>query len=259
MRGRFSQAFTWEQIHAFSQPMTNALPAEQGNLQPRYNIAPTTQVHIIVMAEGWRELISARWGLVPMWWKKPLNGMPATFNARVETVDTSPMFRDAFKRRRCIVPASGFFEWTGEKGDKTPHYLTAADGALLAFAGLWERWTSPEGEQIVSCTMVVRDANEWTLKYHDRMPSMLPPADFDKWLDGTAGKEVLRASLSSPARVDRFAADQQDGSGRRRPNHHRAVQRGVVIGRLLCRSCYRYPRKANPDHFWSKRARSPSE
>jgi putative SOS response-associated peptidase YedK len=190
MCGRFSQAYSWEQIHAFSQPLTMA--AGRGNLQPRYNIAPTTTIDIIVHGGEGRELRQARWGLVPLWWKKPLKGMPATFNARVETVDTSPMFRDAFKRRRCIIPASGFFEWTGEKGDKTPHYFSAADGELLAFAGLWERWTSPEGEEVISATMVVRDANEWTQKYHDRMPSMLHPADFDRWLDGSADKSILR-------------------------------------------------------------------
>ena len=89
-----------------------------------------------------------RWGLVPYFWKKSLKEVPATFNARAETVAEKPMFRDAFKRRRCIIPASGFFEWTGEKGGKQPHLFTAADGSpILAFAGLWDRWIDPATER----------------------------------------------------------------------------------------------------------------
>jgi putative SOS response-associated peptidase YedK len=194
MCGRFTQAYTWEQIHAFSQPLTNELPLGGGNLQPRYNIAPTTDIQIIVRTATGRALRMARWGLVPRWWKKPLKGMPATFNARVETVDSAAMFRDAYRQHRCIIPASGFFEWTGPKEERTPHYFTAADGELLAFAGLWERWTNPEtGVEIATCTIIVREADAWTARYHDRMPTMLHPKDFDAWLDGTAGKELLQA------------------------------------------------------------------
>lgn len=120
-----------------------------------------------------RELISARWWLVPGWWKKSLGVVPSTLNARVETIDSGAMFRDAFKRRRCIVPASGFFEWKGPKTDRVPHYFSAADGGLLGIAGLWDRWRSPEGDDIVSCTMIMRDADQWTAKYHDRMPCSL--------------------------------------------------------------------------------------
>ncbi|CAN7362209.1 SOS response-associated peptidase [Bosea sp. LjRoot9] len=192
MCGRFSQSYTWEQIHAFSRPLTKALPAGQDNLPPRYNIAPTTNVHMIVPVDGGRELRIARWWLIPSWWKKGIKEVPSTFNARVETVDSNPMFRDAFKRTRCIVPASGFFEWTGPKADRTPHYFSAADGGLLGIAGLWAIWINPEGEAVTSCTMVVRDADEWTARYHDRMPSFLKPEDFDAWLTGSAGKEILR-------------------------------------------------------------------
>ena len=110
------------------------------NLRPRYNIAPTTTIDVVRQGEGGRELVSMRWGLVPVRWKKPLKDVPATFNARAETVAEKPMFRDAFKRRRCIVPASGFFEKTGGKGEKVPHLFTAGDGSpVLAFAGVWDR------------------------------------------------------------------------------------------------------------------------
>ncbi len=193
MCGRFSQHYTWEQVHAFSQPLTNALPPEQGNLPPRYNIAPTTNVHMIVPAEGGRELRSARWGLIPSWFKgaSPKEFKFATFNARVEDFDQKSSFKGAYKSRRCIIPASGFFEWTGPKTDRTPHYFSAADGSLLGIAGLWERWKSTEGEDVTSCTMIVRDPDEWTAQYHDRMPSFLQPGDFDAWLSGSAGKEIL--------------------------------------------------------------------
>ncbi len=120
--------------------------------------------------------------------------VPATFNARAETVAEKPMFRDAFKKRRCIIPASGFFEWTGGKGEKVPHLFTAADGSpILAFAGLWDRWTKPEsGDEVLSATIIVSGASDWMAPYHDRMPVLLGADDFDGWLDGSLGPEALR-------------------------------------------------------------------
>src|SRR3954469_10731331 len=102
-------------------------------------------------------------------------------HARAESVASKPMFRNAFKGRRCIIPASGFYEWTGEKGDKQPHLFTAADGSpILAFAGLWDRWHDSEsGEEVLSCTIIVCGASEWMKAYHDRMPMILEPKDFD--------------------------------------------------------------------------------
>lgn len=178
-----------QQIHAFSQPL--ALAEGRGNLQPRYNIAPTTQIDIIVPDGDRRLLRQARWWLVPGWWSKPLKDVPSTFNARVETVDTAPMFRSAFKSKRCIIPVSGFFEWTRERGDKVPHYISAADGGLLGFAGLWERWMSPDGEEIVSATIIVRPAEPFMAKIHSRQPVMLEPGSFDAWLSGWVDKDAL--------------------------------------------------------------------
>jgi putative SOS response-associated peptidase YedK len=138
MCGRFTQNYTWEEVHAFLRVF-----GTPRNLRPHYNIAPTVDV-VRLNAEGQRELVSMRWGLVPFFWKKSLKEVPATFNARAESIAEKPMFREAFRRRRCIIPASGFFEWTGEKGDKQPHLFTAADGSpILAFAGLWDRWRNP--------------------------------------------------------------------------------------------------------------------
>jgi putative SOS response-associated peptidase YedK len=153
-------------------------------------------------AEGQRELVSMRWGLVPFFWKKTLKDVPATFNARVETVHEKPMFRDAFKKRRCVIPASGFYEWTGEKGDKQPHLFTAADGSpVLAFAGLWDHWRNPAtGEDMLSATMIVSDASAWMGPYHDRMPVLLSTEDIDAWLKGTLGQEALKPALESALR-----------------------------------------------------------
>lgn len=132
MCGRFTQLYTWSEVHAFLDVF-----GTPRNLQPHYNVAPTTSVDVVRHdREGRRELVAMRWGLVPFFWKKSLRELPASFNARVETLAERPMFREALRRRRCIIPASGFYEWTGDKGAKVPHLFTAADGApILASPG----------------------------------------------------------------------------------------------------------------------------
>ena len=190
MCGRFSQAYSWDEIVAFSQPLT--VPADRPNLRARYNISPTTGIDIIVLTEVGRELRKARWGLIPGWWKKTAKETGSTFNARIEGAPTSPMFRSAWDKRRCIIPASAFYEWTGPKGERIPHRISAADGGLMGFAGLWDRWTDTQtGEEIISCTMITCAANKWMEAIHDRMPAMLRPKDFQGWLDGTGGRELL--------------------------------------------------------------------
>ena len=197
MCGRFTQNYTWtelnEALSVFGPPR---------NLRPRYNIAPTTTVDVVRSGEGGREVVSMRWGLVPAWWKKPLKDVPATFNARAETVAEKPMFRSAFKARRCIVPASGFYEWTGTKGDKTPHLFTAENGSpVLAFAGLWEHWRDPEAdEDVLSATIIVSGASEWMTAYHDRMPVLLGPETVEGWLSGASGPDVLQPAAQDALR-----------------------------------------------------------
>ncbi len=197
MCGRFTQFYTWSEVHA-----AMSLTSSPANLRPRYNIAPTNMVDAVRLGENGRELVQMQWGLVPSWWKKPLRDLPATFNARSDTVADKPMFREAFKRRRCIIPASGYYEWTGPKTDRQPHLFTAADGSpVLAFAGLWDRWRDRlTGEELLSCTMIVSDGNAWMAAYHDRMPVILEPVDFDGWLDGSIGAEVLRPAPESMLR-----------------------------------------------------------
>jgi putative SOS response-associated peptidase YedK len=198
MCGRFTQNYTWAEVHAFL-----SVFGPPRNLQPRYNIAPTTTVDVIRLGKhGGRELVPMRWGLIPFWWKKSLKEVPATFNARAESVADKPMFRAAFKERRCIIPASGFYEWTGAKGDKQPHLFTAADGSpILAFAGLWDRWRDPATvEDILSCTIIVCGGSKWMETYHDRMPVTLDEANFDGWLDGSVGPEALTCAAESALR-----------------------------------------------------------
>jgi putative SOS response-associated peptidase YedK len=183
MCGRFTQHYTWQEVHEFL-----SVFGTPRNLHPRYNIAPTTSVDVVRLDhEGRRELVSMRWGLVPFFWKKSLKEVPATFNAWVETLADKPTFREALQRRRCIIPASGFYEWTGAKGDKQPHLFTAADGLpILAFAGLWDRWRDPATkEELLSCTIIVTNASQWMMPFHDRMPVLLAAKDFDDWLSGT--------------------------------------------------------------------------
>jgi putative SOS response-associated peptidase YedK len=136
-----------------------------------------------------------RWGLVPWWWSKPLKELRmATFNARAETVETKPVFRDAFKPSRCLIPMSGYYEWQNTPGGKQPWYFTARDGSpILTAAGLWDEWKNREtGERIKSCTMIVGEPNEFAVDIHDRMPVFLSGDQFAPWLSGEAGAEVLK-------------------------------------------------------------------
>ena len=134
-----------------------------------------------------------RWGLIPGWWKKTAKEVPSTFNARAETVAQKPMFRSAFKRTRCIVPASGYYEWQTIDRVKQPYFISAGDGAVLSIAGLWDQWKEPEtGETILSATLIVTAANDFTRAIHDRMPVFLGQQDHEAWLTGKAGVELLR-------------------------------------------------------------------
>src|ERR1700761_2362994 len=205
MCGRFTQNYTWSEVHAFLNVFGDLDTPR--NLQPRYNIAPTTFIDVVTTRVRnrdivGREMVPMRWGLIPDWWKKSRKDVPATFNARAETVAEKPMFRGAFKYRRCIIPASGFYEWTGGKGVRQPHFFTAADGApLLAFAGLWDRWIDPDNfDDVVSATIIVSGANAWMRPYHDRMPVLLEPQDFDAWLDGSLGAEILKPAAEEKLR-----------------------------------------------------------
>lgn len=162
-------------------------------IRKRFNIAPTQEAPVIrAGAGGAREVAMLRWGLVPFW-AKDLKVGTKMINARSEGVETKPSFRAAVRERRCVVPATGFFEWQGEPGRKQPFAITLPGQALFAFAGLWERWKPAEGEPVETFTIVTTDANEAVARIHDRMPVILPMAAIDAWL--TAPPDAARALL----------------------------------------------------------------
>ncbi len=172
------------------------------NLQARYNICPTDPVDVVMPREGSPGLVQMRWGLIPWWWKKSKKEMPATFNARAETIADKPMFRDAFKRSRCIIPTSGYYEWKPRPTGKQPYYITAADGSPLSIAGLWDQWKDIEtGEPVRSCTIIVTAANAPAGEIHDRMPVLLAPHQIDPWVNGTAGSDVLKPAPDDALRI----------------------------------------------------------
>jgi putative SOS response-associated peptidase YedK len=189
MCGRFTQQYTWKEIHDMYRLTADRAPS---NMRPRYNICPTTKVDTVRLVEGVRAFESMRWGLVPSFWKKTLKEVPATFNARVETVKEKPMFRSAYKRNRCLIPASGYYEWHAVGKEKQPYYFTRRDGKVMTIAGLWEQWHAPGEEPIRSCTMIVGEPNAYVADIHDRMPMILEPDQFDGWLNGQAGVEILK-------------------------------------------------------------------
>ena len=166
---------------------------------PRYNIAPQQPVPIIIEHRGRRAIGLVRWGLVPAWAPDESAGMK-TINARAETIATKPAYRDAFRLRRCIVPASGFYEWRKEAaGGRTPHAVRPAGTDALAFAGLWEKWRGPDGRTVTTCTIVTTDAAPEIRHIHDRMPVILDGTGQRLWLDPETDAATLTALLRPPA------------------------------------------------------------
>ena len=153
-------------------------------VRKRFNIAPTQEAPVVrAAAGGVREIAMLRWGLVPPWARDMKVGTQM-INARAETVAEKPAFRAAVQKRRCIVPATGFFEWQGVPGRKQPFAITVPGSPLFAFAGLWESWRPREGDPVETFTILTTDANEPVAKIHDRMPVILPMEAIDTWLSG---------------------------------------------------------------------------
>ena len=156
---------------------------QRPNLAPRYNVAPTQTVPIVRRGESGRELVTVRWGLVPFW-AKDLKIGARMINAKAETVAEKPAFRDSYKRKRCLVPADGFYEWKKTEGGKQPYLIRLKTAETFAFAGLWADWTDKDsGERIESCTIITTEPNALAATIHNRMPAILPPAAYDLWLD----------------------------------------------------------------------------
>jgi putative SOS response-associated peptidase YedK len=182
--------------------------AEQA-LEPSYNVAPTKDIYVVLETGGVRRLDAFHWGLVPFWAKDPSVGNKM-INARADSVTTKNSYKRAFAKRRCIIPADGFYEWQKIPGQKAkqPMYIERADGEPLAFAGLWELWRpkgAPEGDDsqlLRSCTIITGDPNEKMAEIHDRMPVMLPPSAWADWLDPTNDDLEAVGKLLVPAPSD---------------------------------------------------------
>jgi putative SOS response-associated peptidase YedK len=178
---------------------------ELSDLSPRYNIAPTQPVASVRLDpdRGGRVLVWQRWGLIPSWARDPSIGN-RMINARAETVATKPAFRNAFAARRCLIVADGYYEWQKTAEGKQPYFIHRRDDAPFAFAGLWERWGP---ERLESCTIITTAANASMRSLHDRMPVILQPADYSRWLDPAVRDGEALASVLRPARDDLLAAD----------------------------------------------------
>lgn len=164
----------------------------------RYNIAPSQPVLAVrVGQERQREWAWFQWGLVPSWAQDPTVGA-RLINARSETVAEKPAFRAAFRARRCLIPADGFYEWRKSNGRRQPYYICLREGSPFAFAGLWEHWEGPEGSVLESCTILTTQPNELIRPLHDRMPVILPPEAYERWLDPDWRKPEGLLSLLRP-------------------------------------------------------------
>lgn len=185
------------------------LPASLADLKPRYNVSPTQNVAAVRMAaDGRRTLDLLRWGLIPSWADDPAIGA-RMINARAETVAEKPSFRTALSRRRCLLPADGFYEWRKIGRQKQPCLFSLADGGLFAFAGLWETWR--RGEQTIeSCTLITTEANDVVRPCHDRMPVILAPADYGLWLDPALTQSPPLLSLLRPFPADAMTMREAD-------------------------------------------------
>ena len=174
-----------------------------GDLGPRWNVAPTLEVYAVANgSDGQRRLGTFTWGLVP-WFATAPTGGAKMINARAETVAEKPAFRRSLERRRCILPADGFYEWLRTGKERQPYLFTAADGSVLAFAGLWEVWRpkdDPDAEPLRTCSIITTSANDTMRPIHDRMPVVLPPQVWDQWLDPATKEaaEVLPLLVPPP-------------------------------------------------------------
>lgn len=174
----------------------DAVPANDLPGVPNYNVCPTNQIHTVTSDEGHRRLRPMRWGFIPHWYKTPSDG-PLLINARAETIAEKPAFRAACRERRCLIPASGFYEWTKDaEGKRLPWYIHPTEGDVLAFAGVWQVWERGE-EPLTTCAIVTTEANAAMSKIHHRMPVVLARDDWAKWL-GEEGKGAATLMQAPP-------------------------------------------------------------
>jgi len=198
MCGRFVADITAKQLSSAYQ--LQPVP----DFPPRYNIAPSQKVAVVRVSEDQiRELAFLKWGLIPPWAKDASIGHKL-INARSETLHEKPSFKNAFRSRRCIIPASGFYEWDHRGEEKTPHYIRPLGGGILSMAGLWESWRSSDGEIVETCTIITTEANDLIRPLHNRMPSLIYDQDIELWLTGGEGELSALSALLKPTRSNLF-------------------------------------------------------
>ena len=190
---------------------------EQSNFPPRYNVAPTQPIAIVRLVDGRRHFALVRWGLLPSWVKDPKT-FTLLINARGESVIDKPAFRAAMRRRRCLVPADGFYEWQRAGERKRPYFVRLKSGGPLAFAGLWETWTGPDGEELETAAIVTTKANRLLAPLHERMPVIVPPDGFDLWLDCAKVDAQTAAAVIAPAAESLLEAYQVSAAVNRTAN-----------------------------------------
>ena len=209
MSRRFAQNFMWHEIDEVYD-----LAGSARNLAGQGDIEPTATIWTVAAPLAAKNtLIAMRWGLIPAWWSKSLGDLPPTFNVHARRL-TEPIFLSAFKRNRCIIPASGYFEWKTAAPDKQPFYISAVDGGVLSIAGVWDEWNDIDSGAIVwSCSMIITSANEFMRPVHNRMPALLREKDFGPWLSGAAGAEVLRPADEDYLRMSPASSRIPQGGG----------------------------------------------
>jgi putative SOS response-associated peptidase YedK len=171
---------------------------EQPNFPPRYNVAPTQPIPIVRLHEGRRQFALVRWGLIPAWVKDP-KGFSLILQARSDSVVDKPSFKNAMRRRRCLVPADGFYEWNEAFTPRRPYAVLPRAGGPVAFAGLWETWMGPNGEELETAAIVTTRANRSLGEIHERMPVVVPPDAFNLWLDCGSVDVETAMTLVTPA------------------------------------------------------------
>ena len=195
MCGRFVQA---QSAQSYASHFGAVVSLDE-QVKPSWNVAPTDRVYAVAEHDGSRLLGAFRWGLIPWFAKDPKIGS-RHINARAETAASAASFKDSFARKRCLIPADGFYEWEKlESGGKLPHFIHHGDGTPLALAGLWSSWKAPDGERLTSCTIITTRPNELVGPIHDRMPVILPRESWDRWLSREVADPAELTPLLAPA------------------------------------------------------------
>jgi putative SOS response-associated peptidase YedK len=201
---------------------------EQADFPPRYNVAPTQPIPIVRVVEGKRQFALVRWGLIPPWVKDPRN-FSLLINARGESVNDKPAFRNAMRRRRCLIPADGFYGWKAQGARPRPYCVRPRDGGPVAFAGLWETWSGPNGEELETAVIITTPANRDLADLHERMPVVVPPEAFDFWLDCGNVDGLTAAALFVPAPEGLFEAYEISSAVNRTVNDGPELVAPVVV------------------------------